>query len=60
MGEKELNEHQAFCSSCNVDFGIAHSGKYDVKQHAPGVNHKKCAFYWKSVLVCMSKGKSFL
>lgn len=33
--------HHAFCSSCNVDFSIAHSGKYDVKQHALGVNHKK-------------------
>lgn len=33
--------HHAFCSSCNVDFSIAHRGKYDVKQHAMGQNHKK-------------------
>ena len=33
--------HHAFCSSCTIDFSIAHSGKYDIKQHAVGQNHKK-------------------
>ena len=33
--------HHASCSSCNVDFSIVHSGKYDVKHHAMGQNHKK-------------------
>ena len=33
--------HHAFCSLCNVDFSTAHSGKYDIKQHALGANHKK-------------------
>ena len=42
--ESSKSMHQAFCSSCNVDFSIAHSGKYDVIQ-----TRKSCAFYWKLV-----------
>ena len=41
LKKSRSGETFAFCSICNTDFSVAHSGRFDCKIHVSSYKHKK-------------------
>ena len=43
LSRSRISKHHAFCSVCDSNFSVAHSGRYDCKIHIESAKHKTAA-----------------